>query len=312
MTHHQGRSAQPVRRIIARTLRDRLVGTDTPGGITPIPEGPAFTRDGELLFISAFPDPDGHKVFRFDLDTHEVTGVLGSDDIALASLVIHRDGRLFYADFRGSRTGAGRIAVSESDGTGYRTFIDEFEGSPIIPDDLIFAADGTMYYNDFQGTALNPTGRVIRVDPDGTQSLLVDGLAMPNGIALSTDESRLWVSEHLRNTLIGIQLDGRAVPETRVYGHFTGGLADSTTVDSADNVYQAFYDGGRVEVLDGEGNPLAVITPGDDPLREFPRTTHVAIEPGSTRGILVAGGRTGIGIFEFEALAPGLTPFSHR
>jgi len=265
-----------------------------------------------MFFTSAFPDPDGFKVFRWDPVTNEVEGFLADPNMAVASIVIHRDGRMFYADFHGGRNGAGRIAVSNADGSDYRTFIDEFDGSPILPDDLIFAADGTMYYNDFQGSALNPVGRVVRVDTDGKQSLLVGGLAKPNGIALSVDQSRLWVSEHLRNRLLGIELNSGFPPEARIYGHFTGGLLDSTTVDSADHVYQAVYDGGRVEVLDLEGNPLAVVTPGPDPLREYPRTTHVAIEPGSTRAILVAGGRTGIALFEFEALAPGLTPFSHQ
>lgn len=309
--HEASRGAMPTTRIIARPVRERLVGTDTPGGINPIPEGPAFARDGRMFFTSAFPDAAGYRVFRWDPVTNEVERFLDAD-VAAASLVIHRDGRLFFADFAGGSTGAGRIGVAEPDGSGYRTFVDEFEGTPIIPDDLVFASDGTMYYNDYQGSAWNPTGRVIKVDPDGTQTLLLDGLAKPNGIALSTNESRLWVSEHLRNRLLGIELDGQAIPEVRVYGHFTGGLLDSTTVDSADHVYQAVYDGGRVEVLDPDGNPLAVVTPGPDPLRDYPRTTHVAIEPGTTRAILVAGGPTGIGLFEFEALAPGLVPFSHR
>lgn len=306
-----GRHGRPIAHIVANPVHERLVGTDTPGGMNPIPEGPAFDRDGLMYFTSAFPDPDGFKVFRWDPVSNDIERILADPSVALASIAIHRDGRLFYADFWGGSTGAGRIAVSNPDGSDYRTFIDEFEGTPIIPDDLIFAADGTMYYNDFQGTALNPTGRVIRVNPDGTQELLLGGVAMPNGIALSVRQDRLWISEHLTNRLIGIQLDGRPVPETRIYGHFTGGLLDSTTVDSADNVYQAVYDGGRAEVLDGEGNPLAVITPGENPLRDYPRTTHVAIQPGGTLGVLLAGGPTGIGIFTFEALAPGLIPYSH-
>ncbi|GAA3886455.1 SMP-30/gluconolactonase/LRE family protein [Leifsonia kafniensis] len=311
-TEAPGRHGRTIRHIVATAVHERLVGTDTPGGITPIPEGPAFDRDGKVFFISAFPDADGYKVFRWDPQTNAIERIIADDSIALASLVLHRDGRIFLADFRGGSHGGGRIAVANADGSNLRTFIGEFEGTAIIPDDLIFAADGTMYYNDFQGTALNPTGRVIRVDPDGSQSLLIGGVAMPNGIGLSVKQDRLWISEHVTNRLLGIQLDGRAVPDTRVYGYFTGGLLDSITIDSADNVYQAVYDGARVEVLDGEANPLAVITPGENPLRDYPRTTHVAIQPGGTLGVLLAGGPTGIGLFTFEALAPGLIPFSHQ
>ncbi|AWB88291.1 hypothetical protein C2138_00870 [Salinibacterium hongtaonis] len=311
-TQPAARHGRELRHIVAAPVLERLVGRDTPGGMNPIPEGPAFDRSGRMFFISAFPDPDGYKVFRWDPETNEVERIIADSGIQLASLVIHRDGRLFFADFTGGEHGGGRIACANADGTGYRTVVGEFDGTPVVPDDLVFAADGTMYYNDFQGTAMNPTGRVIKVTPDGEQSLLLGGVAMPNGIALSVDEQRLWVSEHLTNRLIGVELEGRQAPESRVYAHFTGGLCDSTTVDSADNVYQAMYDGARVEVLDSEANPIGVVTPGTNPLRDYPRTTHVAIRPGETFGVLLAGGPTGIGIFTFEALAPGLIPFSHR
>lgn len=307
-----GRHGRIIRHIVAEAVLEGLVGTDTPGGITPIPEGPAFDREGKVFFLSAFPDPDGYKVFRWDPQTNSVERILADPDLALASLVVHRDGRLFYADFRGGAQGGGRIAVSNADGSDIRTFVGEFDGTAIVPDDLIFAADGTMYYNDFQGTALQPTGRVIKVDPDGSQSLFLSGLAMPNGIGLSVKQDRLWISEHFTNRLLAVSLDGRQNPDAKVYGYFTGGLLDSTTIDSADNVYQAVYDGGRVEVLDGEGNPLAVITPGREPLRDYPRTTHVAIQPGGRLGVLLAGGPTGIGLFTFDALAAGQIPFSHQ
>ena len=275
-----------------------------------IPEGTAFDRTGRLHFVSAVADAEGHTVFRLESDDHTITPVCRYPHLGLASLAFHRDGRMFLADLFGSAQRAGRIGVVEPDGS-IATVVDEFEGTPIMPDDLVFDAGGRLYYNDFQGTALAPTGRVIRLDPDGSQHLVVDGLAMPNGIALSPDGRRLWITEHAKNRLLSFVIteDGTG-GEARVHAHFSGGLADSTTIDSAGNIYQAFFGGGRFEVLDAEGNPLGILRPPGG-AAAFPNTTHVAIRPGTRDGYFVAGGPRGVGVFRFSALAEALPPFSH-
>lgn len=306
------KSAVEVQRIIAQPIVEGFNPT-APPGMNPIPEGPAFGRDGHLYFVSAFPDADGHKVFRLDLGDHSITPILADDRSGFASLVFHKDGRMFLADLFGGPNGMGRIAVANADGTGLTTLVDEFEGTPIAPDDLVFDSAGNFYYNDFQGTALNPTGRVIRMTPDGKQSLVVEGIGMPNGIALSVEQNKLWISEHTSNRLFSFDLDvnGNATG-ARINAYFSGGLLDSTTIDSDNNIYQAVYDGGRAEILDPDANRLAVVTPGQNPLRDYIRTTHVAIKPGTSDGYLVAGGPTGIGIFHFPTVAPGQIPFSHQ
>lgn len=272
-----------------------------------IPEGPAFDREGRLHFVSAVPDATGHTVFRLEADDRTVTPVVAYANVGLASLVFHRDGRMFLADLFGGPDGAGRIAVVGEDGE-VSTLVDEFEGTPIMPDDLIFDAEGRLYYNDFQGRAFTPTGRVIRLDPDGSQHLIMDGLAMPNGIALSPDARRLWITEHAKNRLVSFELDStQPGSDARVHAHFSGGMADSTTIDRAGTVYQAFFGGGRFEVLDHEANLVGVIRP---PAGE-PNTTHIAIRPGTRDGYYLAGGPAGISIGRFTALAEALTPFSH-
>lgn len=275
-----------------------------------IPEGTAFDRAGLLHFVSAVPDADGHTIFRLEADDRTITPVVHYPNFGLASLVFHRDGRMFLADLFGGPGGAGRIAVVDEDGT-VQTVVDEFEGTPIMPDDMIFDADGRMYYNDFQGRAFSPTGRVIRLDPDGSQHLVFDGLAMPNGIALSPDARRLWITEHATNRLVSFELDS-AQPgaDARVHANFSGGQADSTTIDAAGNIYQAFFGGGRFEVLDHEANLIGVIRP-EGGVAAFANTTHIAIRPDTRDGYFVAGGAEGIGVFRFTALAEALIPYSH-
>lgn len=296
--------------LTVRPLVEGLLGTPPEFLGNHIPEGPAFDRNGLLHFTSAVPDDDGYTVFRLEADDETVTPVVHHPQFGLASMAFHRDGRIFLADLFGGPDGAGRIAVMNDQGA-VETVVDEFEGTPIMPDDLIFDAEGRLYYNDFQGRAFRPTGRVIRLDPDGSQHLVFEGLAMPNGIALSPDASRLWVTEHALNRLVSFSLD----PETpgadaHVHAHFSGGLADSTTIDSEGNIYQAFFGGGRFEILDHKANLRAVLRPPGE-IADYPNTTHIAIRPGTRDGYFVAGGPNGIGVFAFTAFADALTPFSH-
>jgi lactonase len=302
----------PLRHIIAEPLLTGLGAGIHPPGWFPVPEGPAFDRDGSLWFVNAFGDENGAIIHRFDTATGALEGVF-SGDHKFASLVPHRDGRLWLAELGNGLDGGGRLASISPDGTDLRTEVDQFAGTPVVPDDLVFDASGNLYYNDFQGSLEHPNGRVIRRTPDGEQTLVAEGLAHPNGIALNTDQTRLFVSDHLTNRLLSWSLDGEGRgTDGQVHAYLNGGRADSTTIDTADNIYQASFGGGRVDVFNRFGTPIAFITPlSDDPYAEYPLCTHVAIRPGDREGILLAGGEPGIGVFRFETLAPGQVPFSH-
>lgn len=295
----------------------RLHGPGPAGAPLPVPEGPAFNRNGDLYFVTVYGDAEGNKVFRADLDTGEVTPLYGDAISVFTSLVIHQDGSLYLADYLGGPGGTGRILRMEPNGAEPTVVVDSFEGAPIFPDDLVFDAAGNLYISDMTGNALDPTGRVLRWSPDGRMSEVASGLAFPNGIALTAEQDRLWVSENLGNRPFALDIDengeivaGAPGSGISVFAHFTGGSADSTTVDSAGNVYQAMYLGGRVEVLDDAGNPLTTVRPTGG-VEAWPNTTHVVIRPGSREAFLLAGGPDGAELFRFEALAEGLFPFSH-
>lgn len=299
------------RHIVAEPLLTGIAQGIQPPGWFPVPEGPAFDREGKLWFVNAFGDENGAIIHRFDTTSGDLTAMYHGQN-AFAALVPHRDGRLWLAELA-MHGGIGRLASIAPDGTDLRTEVSDFDGTAISPDDLVFDAAGNLFYNDFQGSLEHPTGRVIRRAVDGTQTLVADGLAHPNGIAFNVSQTKLFVSEHLTNRLYSwsIDADGRA-SDGQIVAYFSGGRADSTTIDADDNIYQASFGGGRIDVLNRFGTPIAVITPqSEDPYGEYPLCTHVAIRPGSTEGILVAGGPPGIGIFRFTALAPGQIPYSH-
>lgn len=72
---------------------------------------------------------------------------------------------------------------------------------------MIESSDGTLYFSDastkfeFHSWALDllemqPNGRLLKYDPSSnTTSLVLDGLAFANGVALSADQDYLVVCE---------------------------------------------------------------------------------------------------------------------
>jgi sugar lactone lactonase YvrE len=52
------------------------------------------------------------------------------------------------------------------------------------------------------------TGRLLRMDPDGTITTMVDGLAFANGVALAADESYVAVAETGARTVVRLWLTG--------------------------------------------------------------------------------------------------------
>ena len=79
-------------------------------------------------------------------------------------------------------------------------------------------------------------------------------LAVANGIALSTDERTLWVTETNANRLHRVDLleDGVTIAPfgASIPYYFTGHEGpDSCCIDADDNLYVAMYGQGRVLVL---------------------------------------------------------------
>jgi gluconolactonase len=99
------------------------------------------------------------------------------------------------------------------------------------PNDLVQHSNGSIYFtnptNELAGRAVGVGPATFRIDPDGALSLIREGNA--NGIALSPDESKLYV------ILAGMwDLDEEGVPSNR-QTLFTSG--DGMGVDCAGNVY---------------------------------------------------------------------------
>ncbi len=96
----------------------------------------------------------------------------------------------------------GTRVVSRTDPDGARTVVaSHFDGHRLnSPNDIVVASDGTAYFTDPPYGVADPDRElpfqgVFRLRLDGSTDLVSDDLVKPNGVALSPDESRLYVAD---------------------------------------------------------------------------------------------------------------------
>ncbi|NRQ50856.1 SMP-30/gluconolactonase/LRE family protein [Aeromicrobium stalagmiti] len=126
---------------------------------------------------------------------------------------------------------------------------DGFEGTRFVfCNNAAVAADGTIYFSDsstkfeidhWRGDLIEhrPTGRLFRRDPDGTLTMLLDGLAFANGVALAADESFVVVAETGAYALRRVWLTGDRMGAVEPFGPVLPGFPDNISTGDDGNVW---------------------------------------------------------------------------
>jgi lactonase len=278
-------------------------------------EGPAFDRQGNLLFVEIY----GGRVLRLSPD-RQLTTFYTERDLNPSGIAIHRDGRVFVAacGARNSqgRFDAGSVIAIDPDGGKRRTIVPPDAG--YVVNDLVFDRHGGFYMTDFRGSSTQAAGGVYYVGPDYREiTPVLPNLCMPNGVALSPDGKVLWCTEFAacrlhRADLVGptqVAQTGSSIPY-----HFVGPGADSMRTDSAGHVYVAMNRQGRILIFSPYGIPIGhILLPGREN-NDFLRCSSLALTPGSRDLFIVARDEVGGGgtmIFKGQGVAEGFALFSH-
>ena len=212
-------------------------------------EGPVFDADGNLFVVDA---PFG-RIFRID-PAGEASVALTYDGVP-NGLALGPDGNIYIADrehgiLRFEPTGAAVTPVIP------RSRLEpDFKG----PNDLVFDSRGNLYFTDQGDTDLNdPTGRVFRLNVDGSLDRLLWNVPSPNGIALSPDETRLYVAVTFGQQVwhMPLRTDGRII-KVGVFQNFSGGFSgpDGLAVDRAGGLAVCQNRTGSVWLFDPLGVP---------------------------------------------------------
>ncbi|OZF26129.1 SMP-30/gluconolactonase/LRE family protein [Rhodococcus sp. 14-2483-1-2] len=274
-------------------------------------EGPTFGPDGKLYLVDVTAPAGAPKVMRVNVDTKTVETIFTDATSAYTSAQFSPiDGRLYLTNVAG-----GRIDSITADGSDHRTvFSGDVEGEQMMPDDLTFDNNGTMFVTDIIGflDPVNPNrGRLVRIDSaTGAVSVIADQLESPNGISFDTDVSNLWVSQYGANRIDYVELndDRTAVAVRRPAVYHDGGISqiDSNAVDSDGNVYQALHRRPAIVVYDKFGNYLTTIEIPVGDASGLDTATNIAVLPGTTTAYMTVSGDDGGYLYTFEALAQGI------
>jgi sugar lactone lactonase YvrE len=141
--------------------------------------------------------------------------------------------------------------------------------------DVVMDAGGTLYVDDvgsrvLHGEAPAANGRVIRVRPDGRFDELLGGIGFPNGIVISADAKRLYLSHSMAQPssifAYDIDADG-ALSGERLFA-VTPAPTDGMGIDDADGIWACVAAGDAgVYRYDREGQLThRVMTEGYEPI----------------------------------------------
>lgn len=234
-----------------------LIAPDVPivrvaGGLA-FTEGPVWRKHDSALLFSDIPNnriarwrhlPEGPELTTF------TTGRSNG-------LTLDAQGQVLAAAHGGR--GVARIA---DNGT-RKVLVEHYQGKRLnSPNDIVVKSDGAIYFTDppyavQQATpgATRPDGwwasaipgkeqtcnGVYRLAPDGGLHLLVDDMALPNGLAFSPDESILYIDDSARKHIraFDVQADG-GLTNSRILLEFASsdpGVPDGMKVDLQGNVF---------------------------------------------------------------------------
>ncbi|TKR53560.1 SMP-30/gluconolactonase/LRE family protein [Allopusillimonas ginsengisoli] len=277
------------------------VAANKPGqAVDSFLEGPSFDRHGNLYVTDI---PYG-RIFR--IDTEAQWALVAQYDGWPNGLKIHRDGRIFIADYK-----HGIMVLDPASGkvspllTHRRS--EGFKGI----NDLIFDKNGRLYFTDQGQTGMHDqSGRVFRYDPvSGQLDCLLSNGVSPNGIAFNPDQNVLYVAMTRGNAVWRMPIfDDGSVSKVGIFVQMAGGVsgADGLAVDQAGNLFVADAGNGCVWSFSPYGQPLHRYL-----VQSGGRTvTNIAFGGPDNRSLFIIDSAKGA-ISRVETEQPGLALYSH-
>lgn len=276
-------------------IQEATIAFEVPDTQEDMLEGLCFDRQGNLYFVGAV----SGLLFKADVDTGEVKTIFTAPEgYGPTAIKIHQDGRLFVT-CPGDLKKNGCIFTIQPDGSNFQMILPPVAGYLI--DDMVFRHDGSFYFTDFKGTPWHPTGGIYYVSEDGQHiQPVIQGLAMPNGIALTPDEHALWITKTCGGRLFYVELEEDHVhipPFGAFVCHYFEGMSgpDSCCIDAEGNLYVALFEQGAYLIFDLQGRVLERIEVPGCHEHQYMKSAHPAIRPGTSELYLSASDGNGRG-----------------
>jgi len=213
-------------------------------------EGPIFDSRGYLYFVNYI--QNGTLGRRAPDGTVEVWVHVGGQ--ANGCKVDH-DGNIVVADYGGKR-----ILRIDPLTRKIEVVTENFQGKPYLgPNDVCQDLQGNIFFSDPTGsTRANPIGALYRIERFTNKvTKLDDGLAFPNGLAVSPDQMKFYLAESETNRLLEYRLneDG-TLSDKRVAMEYETETLDGMMFDEYGRLWIARFGSGVVDVVWAEKGDL--------------------------------------------------------
>jgi gluconolactonase len=220
-------------------------------------EGPAWSRDGYLLFS----DIPGNKIMKY---------VPGEGYAAFREPSSGANGNAFDAQGRLYTCESFARRVTRTDKKGHiEVLADKWEGKRLnAPNDIVVSKSGHVYFTDPAFGSQADTREldfygVYHIGPKGELSAIARPAGRPNGITLSPNGRILYVANSDEHNIRAYNVDRNGeVSDERVIVSGIEGVPDGIRTDEKGNLYVAAK---GIQVYSSEGKLLATI-----PLAETP------------------------------------------
>lgn len=217
------------------------------------PRGIAADPNGTFLVV----DKAG-RIQRFDRDGKYLTEWTMPETAAgkPTGLAVHPDERIFVAD-----THYSRVTVFDPDGHLLTMFGKHGtgDGEFLLPTDVAFAADGTIFVSEYQGN-----DRVTKWSPKleylgaiGTEPINGARLSRPSAIEIDDDQT-LWIADSCNHRIVHMTLDGKVLSTFGSFGREPGQLRYpyDVTITPDGDVLVCEYEGNRLQWFSKSGKSL--------------------------------------------------------
>lgn len=224
---------------------------ESPGGA----DGPAVDSKGEVFFS----EPRANRIWRISTDGQRE--IFSTNALGISGAAFGPDGWL-YTVGKSDQVSAHLVFTNRMEPKGE---IEEIAAG-LHGNDICVARNGNIYVTDSTASATNGTTEVwlIKSHPHGQTSVVDTGLKFANGLALSPDQSLLYVSDYRSHWVYSymVQSDGTLADKQKYYWLHERDVdddvgADGMRVDRDGRLYVATRMG--IQVCDQAGRVQCII-----------------------------------------------------